>query len=140
MTIIRTYIGLGSNLENPVAQVQQALLALQNFPNTEFIAASSLYRTPPLGPQQAQPDFINAVAALDTRLSPDALLSELHAIEQKQGRKRTGERWGPRTLDLDIILYGDLVLNTPTLTIPHPGLPERDFWLIPLKELRKKLV
>jgi 2-amino-4-hydroxy-6-hydroxymethyldihydropteridine diphosphokinase len=133
--MIRTYIGLGSNLENPIEQVERALLALQSLPKTQFAGASKLYCTKPLGPVQDQPDFVNAVAALDTALSPDELLSELHRIEQQQGRQRTGERWGPRTLDLDIILYGDLVLNTPTLTIPHPGLAERDFWLVPLAKM-----
>jgi 2-amino-4-hydroxy-6-hydroxymethyldihydropteridine diphosphokinase len=137
--IIRTYIGLGSNLAHPVEQIQRALLALQTLPDTPFAGASSLYRTSPLGPQD-QPDFINAVARLDTLLSPEQLLVELQSIEQQQGRQRTSERWGPRTLDLDIILYGDLILNTPTLTIPHSGLLERDFWLIPLFELAPDLI
>lgn len=136
--MVRTYIGLGSNLNDPMDQIQRALIALQNLPNTKFVKASKLYETKPLGPQN-QPNFINAVAELETNLSPEELLTELQAIEQQQGRKRTDERWGPRTLDLDIILYGDLVLNTPTLTIPHPGLPEREFWLVPLRELLSEL-
>ncbi|MFU8797405.1 MAG: 2-amino-4-hydroxy-6-hydroxymethyldihydropteridine diphosphokinase, partial [Gammaproteobacteria bacterium] len=128
------YIGLGSNLENPVKQVQKALLALKKLPKTNFVNASKLYCNKPLGPQN-QPDFVNVVAKLETQLSPEELLSELLLIEQQQGRQRTGERWGPRTLDLDIILYGDLVLHTPTLIIPHPGLADRHFWRSPLKEL-----
>jgi 2-amino-4-hydroxy-6-hydroxymethyldihydropteridine diphosphokinase len=139
MTLIRTYIGLGSNLANPSEQVQRALLALQTLPDTQLAGHSSLYHTPPLGPQD-QPDFVNAVAGLDTYLSPENLLLELQAIEQQQGRQRTAERWGPRTLDLDIILYGELILNTSTLTIPHSGLLARDFWLRPLLELAPELV
>lgn len=139
MNTIRTYIGLGSNLAHPIKQVQQALLALQTLPQTRLMASSSLYRSPPMGPQD-QPDFINAVARLDTLLAPEPLLLALQTIELQQGRQRGSDRWGPRTLDLDIILYGELTLNTPTLTLPHSGLLERDFWLIPLFELAPQLI
>jgi 2-amino-4-hydroxy-6-hydroxymethyldihydropteridine diphosphokinase len=127
------FVGLGSNLADPVQQVSRALAELDRIPHTRCLARSSLYRSPPLGPQD-QPDFINAVAALDTALQAQALLAELHALEQRHGRLRR-EHWGPRTLDLDLLLYGDAVLRTETLTLPHPGLYDRDFVLYPLAEL-----
>jgi 2-amino-4-hydroxy-6-hydroxymethyldihydropteridine diphosphokinase len=133
-TLVRAYIGLGSNLSDPVRQVQAALSALASLPDTKRVAHSRLYRSPPLGPP-GQPDYINAVAALDTRLTAHELLGELQTLEQRQGRVCTGERWGPRVIDLDILLYADSVLHTRHLTLPHPGLAERDFVLWPLAEL-----
>ncbi len=129
---MRAYIGLGSNLEDPKGQILRALEALKGLPATRLAGCSRLYRNPPLGPPQ--PDYVNAVAALETGLSPWALLQRLQAIERAQGRRR-GARFGPRTLDLDILVYGDLVMDHPHLTLPHPRLKERDFVLYPLAEL-----
>jgi len=134
MARVRAYIGLGSNLDEPLAQVRRALAALMTLPRSRRVAHSSLYRSRPLGPG-GQPDYINAVAAVDTELSPEALLAELQRLERAQGRRRDGERWGPRTLDLDILLFGDTVMSGPDLVIPHPGLQEREFVLYPLQEI-----
>ena len=128
------YIGLGSNLQTPNEQVNQALQRLAEIPQTRLVTASPLYRSVPLGPAD-QPDYINAVAALETRLSPAALLDALQAIEQQQGRTREGAQWGPRTLDLDLLLYGDQQIHTERLTVPHPGLGERIFVLYPLYDI-----
>ncbi|NHB94208.1 2-amino-4-hydroxy-6-hydroxymethyldihydropteridine diphosphokinase [Photorhabdus cinerea] len=135
----RVYIALGSNLAKPVQQVKNALAALKELPETEFITCSSLYRTKPMGPQD-QPDFLNAVVALETTLEPEALLNYTQAIELAQGRVRKNERWGPRTLDLDIMLFGDQVINTERLTVPHYGLKQREFMLYPLAEIAPDLV
>ncbi len=128
------YVGLGSNLEDPRAQVRRALDDLAAIPATRILARSHLYKTPPLGPAD-QPDYINAVAALDTGLAPLDLLAALHEIEVQHGRRRDGTRWGPRSLDLDLLLYGDVTLDTPELTLPHPGLTGRAFVLYPLHEI-----
>ena len=133
------YIALGSNLNNPVEQIHLALAALKKIPETHLIIHSHLYHSKPLGPQN-QPDYINAVAALETQLEPIELLNILLEIEKQQGRIRTHERWGARILDLDIILYDNIVLNTPELTLPHPGLPVRNFWLYPLLEIVSDLI
>lgn len=138
MTAVRAYIGLGSNLDDPVRQLQRAWAALAHVPQTQRVACSRFYRSAPLGPQD-QPDYVNAVAALDTTLAPAALLDALQAIETAQGRVRL-RRWGPRTLDLDLLLYGHEVLSTPRLTLPHPGLGVRNFVLYPLAELDPDLV
>lgn len=135
--MIRCYIGLGSNLDQPVEQLGRALQALQQLPDSRWVGASSLYCSPPLGPQD-QPDFINAVACLDTLLPPLELLAALQAIEQQHQRVRL-RHWGPRTLDLDLLLYGDQSLDLPQLTVPHPGLALRDFVLWPLAELEPSL-
>jgi len=131
---VTAYIGLGSNLQQPIRQVNQALQQLAKIPRTRLVTASSLYRSAPLGPAD-QPDYINAVAALATGLSPLELLDALQAIERQQGRVREGERWGPRTLDLDLLLYGDLQIHNERLTVPHPGLGERNFVLYPLYDI-----
>lgn len=133
------YIGLGSNQQYPVEQLQRALTALAALPHSRLLRRSSLYRSTPLGPA-GQPDYINAVAALKTSLDPHQLLAQLQQIEQAQGRVRTGERWGPRTLDLDLLLYGEQQINEPQLTVPHPGLPARNFVLYPLQEIAPQLV
>lgn len=138
MAAVRAYIGLGSNLDNPAEQLRRALTALVRLPQTRLAGCSRFYRSAPLGPQD-QPDYVNAVAALDTELAPEALLDALQAIEAAQGRVRL-RRWGPRTLDLDLLLYGDDILATPRLTVPHPGLAERNFVLHPLAELAPDLV
>ncbi len=126
-------VGLGSNLNDPVAQVSGALAALAALPDSELLVASSLYRNPPMGPQD-QPDYVNAAALLRTRLTAQALLQELQALERRQGRVRE-RRWGPRTIDLDLLLWGDATINEPGLIVPHPGLHERPFVLYPLAEI-----
>jgi len=136
--VVLAFIGLGSNLQDPVQQIHQALQELTAIPQSRCLGHSALYRSAPLvsphaGPRE-QPDFINAVAALETGLHPLALLEALQALEQRHGRVR-GEHWGPRTLDLDLLLYGDQVINNERLTIPHPGLYDRNFVLYPLQEI-----
>ena len=134
----RVYVGLGSNLDNPIQQIKQALLALNQLPQTTLLTHSSLYHSAPLGPPQ--PDYINAVVALRTQLSPLALLNQLQLIETQQGRIRLAQqRWGPRTLDLDILLYDNKQSSDPVLTLPHPGLYQRTFVLYPLYECAPQL-
>lgn len=137
--MVRAYIGLGSNLDDPERQLRRALEALAQLPQTRLAGCSRFYRSVPLGPQD-QPDYINAVAALDTTLEAETLLDALQAIETAQGRVRGPERWGPRTLDLDLLLYGSETLATPRLSVPHAGLAERGFVLYPLAELVPGLV
>lgn len=131
------WVGLGSNIGDSAAYVAAGLSALESLPGTRLRARSRLYRSAPWGPVP-QADFLNAVAWLDTNLAAPALLESLLAIEQRHGRRRD-RRWGPRTLDLDILLYDDAVLATPTLTVPHPRLAERAFVLVPLAELAPEL-
>lgn len=131
---VPAYIGLGSNLDDPVRQIRTALAALAEIPGSRLVASSALYQNPPMGPQQ-QPEFVNAVAGLLTGLSPEELLTAMQSIELAQGRRRDGPRWGPRTLDLDLLLFGDRRLQSASLTVPHPGLAERPFVLLPLLEL-----
>lgn len=132
------WIGLGSNLEAPETQVLRAIEELARLPETRLSRRSGLYRNPPMGPVP-QPDFVNAVVALETRLAPFALLDALQAIEQVHGRVRA-ERWGPRTLDLDVLLYGGRVIDEARLRVPHPGLHERAFVLYPLAEIAPDLI
>jgi 2-amino-4-hydroxy-6-hydroxymethyldihydropteridine diphosphokinase len=132
--LVPAYVGLGSNLDDPVRQVRAALAALAALPRTRLIASSALYRNPPMGPPE-QPDFVNAVAGLLTALPALELLHGLQSIEDAQGRRRDGPRWGPRTLDLDLLIYGDTELRSEALTLPHPGLAERPFVLVPLLEV-----
>lgn len=133
------YIGLGSNLDTPVAQLRRALGELDALPASRLVAHSSLYSNPPMGPAD-QPAYVNAVAALRTSLAPLALLDALQALEQAHGRVRGPQRWGPRTLDLDLLLFDDLVRACPRLTLPHPGLAERAFVVLPLMEIAPALV
>jgi 2-amino-4-hydroxy-6-hydroxymethyldihydropteridine diphosphokinase len=135
---VRAFVALGSNLGEPQATVQAALAALESLPRSTLVAASSLYLSAPVGLRN-QPDFINAVAALDTQLSPDALLEELFAIEARFGRKREFHH-APRTLDLDLLLYGDKTRGAARLTLPHPRMHERAFVLLPLLELAPDIV
>lgn len=128
------YVGLGSNLDDPPAQLRRALAALARLPDTRLVAQSSFYQNPPMGPP-GQPDFVNAVAALLTTLPALELLRELQAIETAHGRRRDGLRWGPRTLDLDLLIYGRAKSQDGTLTLPHPGIAERAFVLWPLCEV-----
>ena len=136
------YIGLGSNLDHPVQQLQKARQALASLPETTVLSDSGLYRSRAMtlpGDDEAQPDYINAVVKLKTRLSPHDLLAALQVIETAQGRQRL-KRWGARTLDLDILLYDDLQMADERLTIPHAGLAERNFVLYPLMNIEQDLV
>ncbi len=131
---VRCFIGVGSNLGDPVVQMQKAWSAVAAMRETELEKTSSLYGTNPMGPQD-QPDYINSVAQLKTDLSPLCLLDELQNIENASGRERGQTRWSARTLDLDILLYGQQVLSSERLTVPHPGMTVRSFVLVPLLEI-----
>ena len=129
---VTVYVALGANLGDARAAVAQALRDLGTLPQTQLLQASSLYRTAPI--DSSGPDYINAVAEIRTALAPDALLAELQRLEQAAGRERPW-RNAPRTLDLDILFYDELQLDSPTLTIPHPRMTERAFVLLPLADL-----
>ncbi|MFZ7174040.1 2-amino-4-hydroxy-6-hydroxymethyldihydropteridine diphosphokinase [[Pasteurella] aerogenes] len=131
------YIALGSNLNQPKTQLNNALKALDRLPNSQLMAISSFYQSKPLGPQD-QPDYVNAVVCLRTELEPLALLDALQQIEKEQGRVRR-RRWGERTLDLDILLYGDLQLHNERLTVPHYDMKNREFVIVPLYEIAPDL-
>jgi len=134
-----SFIGIGSNQSEPIKQAQQAIEALTTLPNTTLVNCSSLYSSNPMGPQD-QPDYINAVAQIDTQLSAIELLDNLQKIELSQGRIRKDNRWGPRTLDLDIILYDNQEIHNSRLTIPHYGMKVREFVLYPLQEIAAQLI
>ncbi len=134
---VKCYIGLGSNLDNPKAHVLLALQELQAIPDSRLGKLSSLYRSDPVGPE-GQPDYINAVAELFTALDAETLLDHLQSIENSHQRVRQ-IKWGPRTLDLDLILYGNEVINTARLQVPHPFAQERNFVLWPLAEIDSML-
>ena len=133
------YIGLGSNLAEPVAQIKSARTAIASITGVRELAFSSLYHSLPMGPQD-QPDYVNAVMCVSTNLSPMNLLHSLQNIENDQGRVRKGERWGARTLDLDVLIYSDQEIDLPDLTVPHKGLAGRSFVLYPLFEIAPQLV
>ena len=133
------YIGIGSNLNSPIKQVKKAIAHLAILPKTTILNHSSFYQSRPTGPQD-QPDYINAVVALETRLSPEALLKALQDLEKTQGRERSRIQWGARIIDLDILLYGKNVIHTKTLSIPHPQLKTREFVLYPLVEIAPNLI
>lgn len=133
------YIGLGSNLSDPKAQIHQAIEQIKAIPNTKSTKISSLYFSRPMGPQD-QPDYMNAVMAVDTQLPALALLDHLQAIENKAGRVRKENRWGARILDLDILLFGYETINNERLTVPHYGMKVREFVLIPLAEIAETLI
>jgi len=135
---MRVFIGLGSNLADPQQQVRSAQKALKTLPMTQWVASSSLYKSPPMGPQD-QPDYINAVVELETILSPHDLLDCLQQIEQQQGRVRA-RHWGERTLDLDLLLYGDEIIADDRLHVPHPGIAQRAFVIYPLAEIDADIV
>ncbi len=137
--MIRSYIAIGSNLGDPISQTMSAIKALKQIPAITVVAESSLYSSTPMGPQN-QPDYINAVVAIDTTLTPLELLNATQAIELEHGRVRKDERWGPRTLDLDIILYGDQEHHCERLTVPHYGMKVREFVLYPLAEIIPDLI
>ncbi|GAB3483906.1 2-amino-4-hydroxy-6-hydroxymethyldihydropteridine diphosphokinase [Marinomonas epiphytica] len=136
--MIRVYIGMGSNLDNPKEQLLRALHTLQQHPDLDQVEVSNLYSSKPVGPQD-QPDFVNAVASFSTLLSPHDLLDVLQGIEQSQRRVRE-RHWGPRTLDLDILLYGSLTIEDERLTVPHRFMLERGFVMQPLCDLAADLV
>lgn len=131
------FIGLGSNLKEPAVQLARAVAELAGLPDTTLVAQSPFYSSSPVGPQD-QPDFINGAVWLSTNLEPHTLLDQLQAIEQEHGRERI-RHWGPRTLDLDLLVYGFRVLNDERLTVPHRELPHRDFVLQPLLDLNPEL-
>lgn len=133
MAFHRVYLGLGSNLDEPQKQLRSAITTLADSDKIELIRASSLYRTAPVGPA-GQPDYYNAVAEINTTLESLQLLHRLQQIENRQGRIRK-EKWGARVIDLDILLYDDQLIELPELKVPHPYMKERNFVLIPLKEI-----
>lgn len=135
----QAFVALGSNLKNPVEQVQKALIALSHLPQTRLVKQSSLYRTAPIDCVDAAPDFINAVAEIETTLSPPVLLNALHEIENVAGRERPYIN-APRVLDCDLLLYDNIVLNTAKLTLPHPRMHTRGFVLLPLFEIAPHLI
>ena len=133
------FIGIGSNLSDPVMQVNKAIVALKTIANINVKSVSSLYFSRPMGPQD-QPDYINAVVAIETNLTALELLDTLQAIESNTGRVRKDNRWGARIIDLDILLYGNEVINSQRLVVPHYGLKLREFVLLPLAEISPDLI
>lgn len=133
------YLGLGANLNSPKEQLDNAVSALKKLPNTELVNVSHYYASKPMGPQD-QPDYINAVAFIRTTLEPEQLLDFTQQIELEHGRVRKSERWGPRTLDIDTLLFDDKIINTARLTVPHYGLTDREFVVYPLLELAPELI
>lgn len=133
------YVALGSNLDQPVTQIERAFAVLASLQHCRLIARSRLYRTQPLGPQD-QPEFINAAAGLLTTLTPRQLLVELKRLERELGRAHPVVRWGPRLIDLDLLVHADARISESDLTVPHPGLPERNFVLYPLRDLAPELL
>ena len=131
--MIKVYIGLGSNLGDPQSQLKKAIIAMEMVPSTSVVKTSSFFRSKPVGPQD-QPDYVNAVVELDTELSASILLDYLQAIENEQGRERK-VKWGARTLDLDILLFGDEIINDDHLQVPHVEMQNRGFVLLPLNEI-----
>ena len=139
MKAVRCFIGLGSNLDEPLQQLHKAIAALQDDDEFGFQRRSSFYRSRAIGPGK-QPDYCNAVAELSTTLSAIELLDRLQALEQAQGRARDpAQRWTPRTLDLDILLFGDQHISEPRLQVPHPEMFNRNFVLYPLAEIAPDL-
>ncbi|WP_457914658.1 2-amino-4-hydroxy-6-hydroxymethyldihydropteridine diphosphokinase [Candidatus Hartigia pinicola] len=133
------YIIIGSNMGEELQQSQQAINALNSIPKSHVSKISSVYRSKPLGPQN-QSDFLNVAVSLETEVEPEILLDYIQDIEADFGRVRKDERWGPRILDLDIMLFGNRIINTPRLTIPHNGLKEREFMLYPLSDIAPELI
>ena len=131
--MIDSYIALGSNLQDPASQLQRAVSALSTLPDSSLSQVSAVYASHAVGPGK-QPDYLNAVARLATTLEPETLLDQLQQLELRQGRTRE-QRWAARTLDLDILLYGELQLHTDRLTIPHPAMADRNFVVFPLADL-----
>jgi 2-amino-4-hydroxy-6-hydroxymethyldihydropteridine diphosphokinase len=134
MPVTEVAIGLGSNLADPVEQLRAALSELRQLPATRLLCHSRFYRSAPMG-EPDQPDYVNAAAMLETGLAAHDLLKRLQGIERRQGRRRERVRWGARTLDLDLLLWGETAIDEPGLTVPHPGLHLRPFVLYPLAEI-----
>lgn len=135
---VRAYVGLGANLGDPAAQIEAALAAIAALPGVVLVRRSSLYRSAPLGPP-GQPDYCNAVCAIDTSLEPPALLAALQSIESATGRVRGAERWSARTLDLDLLHVEGVAIDSPALSLPHPELHRRAFVVVPLAEIAPEL-
>lgn len=135
----QVYLGLGSNLSAPIEQLEKAVKALKSATGVSRLECSSLYRSRPMGPQD-QPDYVNAVVGLEYARDPISLLNCTQAIELEQGRTRKAQRWGARTLDIDILLFGEQCINTERLVIPHYGMKTREFVLLPLLELAPNLI
>lgn len=135
---MQAWLGLGSNLDGPVAQLQDACRRLTEATDIQTLRSSSLYRTPPWGDEE-QGDFVNAVVQIETSLSPLVLLHHLQSIEDEMGRQRTARRWGPRVIDIDLLLHGDSIIKSSELELPHPRMHERAFVLMPLAELEPNL-
>ena len=133
------YIGLGANLDEPIKQLESAIEAIKALPKITIIKVSSFYGSKPMGPQD-QPDYVNAVLALTTSLAPLTLLDQLQKIELDAGRVRKDERWGARVLDLDILLFGEQIINNERLTVPHYGMKAREFVIYPLAEIAPELI
>jgi len=138
MSMTDAYIGLGSNLNGPADQLHTAIKSLQQLPATTLMRTSSLYRTRPVGPED-QPDYINAVTWIKTGLSASDLLDHMQAIEDSQGRTRH-IHWGPRTLDLDLLLFGESIIHDVDLNVPHPEMHKRGFVLYPLYEISPEII
>jgi 2-amino-4-hydroxy-6-hydroxymethyldihydropteridine diphosphokinase len=132
------YVALGSNLDDPPAQIERAFTALAGLRESRLVARSPLYRSLPLGPV-AQPDFVNAVAGMLTTLDATAMLAELKALEERLGRESPVVRWGPRRIDLDLLVHGTTRIDDPQIQVPHPGIADRAFVLAPLLELAPDL-
>ncbi|MCG6938840.1 MAG: 2-amino-4-hydroxy-6-hydroxymethyldihydropteridine diphosphokinase [Gammaproteobacteria bacterium] len=133
----KVYIGLGSNIEQPFLQIKQAILALESLPGTRVLADSGYYTSKPMGPED-QPDYVNAVIEIETVLEAKQLLNHCQLIEQQQGRVKK-RHWGERTIDLDILLFADQQIAAKDLTIPHPGICQRDFVYLPLLKLNPEV-
>lgn len=133
------YIGLGSNMDSPKNQIHTALMNIQSHEQISVQKCSHLYTSSPMGPKD-QPNYINAVIKITTGLTPIELLDVLQGIEEQHGRKRVGERWGPRTLDLDILLFNNLAMDNDRLTLPHYGMAQREFVLVPLFEIEPDMI
>jgi 2-amino-4-hydroxy-6-hydroxymethyldihydropteridine diphosphokinase len=136
--LVPAYVALGSNLDDPRTQVRRAIDALGTLPATRCVLRSSLYRSPPFGPVD-QPEFVNAVAGLLTELEPAPMLAALKDLESRLGRARPAVRWGPRRIDLDLLVHGATRIDTEGLRLPHPGIAERAFVLVPLAEISPDL-
>ena len=134
------FLGLGSNLDVPEVQIKRALARIQELVPLQHFRCSSLVETPPMAGMN-QPDYVNAVAGLLTRKSPEELLALMQSLEQRLGRVRIdGDRWGPRIIDLDLLVYGLTQMSVPGLNLPHPGISERNFVLFPLRDIAPKLI
>jgi len=129
----QVFIGIGSNKNHPYFRIYSVLRQINRLKSTFIVKKSSLYKTKPLGPQ-SQPNFINAVIEIKTNLDPHELLNELQSLEKRHNRKKT-KKWGPRSIDLDILIYNKIIMDSKNLIIPHPGLEYREFVLIPLYEI-----